>query len=150
MNENETTRFSELSLKFLQESGWYPGRNVWDSVQLPENFELLPIAVDILKEFGHLHVGKDGPGISCARTTVKFEPILADGEDERFRYYAEILRSKLYPLGALGNGYLLLAIDEHGQVFQLMDSLLFVDERFDKALDKLLTGIKSLPVRSFS
>lgn len=139
-------RFSKFTLQLLQESGWYPGRDVFETVEWPEGFELLSVAIPMLREFGHLIVGKPGPGITCARSTVHFDPKRAEGENDLFVYYEEILDRKLCPLGMVDNGYLYLATDENGIIFLLMDTVFFVDEEFDQALEKLLTGIMSLRV----
>ena len=73
-------RFSETVLEMLTEAGWFPGRDVIDSVKLPEGFEIFPAAIEALKEFGHLRAGEEGDGIERARSTIVFEPTLASGD----------------------------------------------------------------------
>ena len=143
MSEAQNKRFSEFTWQLLKDAGWYPERDVLSSVEWPPEFTLFPVAADILKEFGHLTIGEIGPGITCARSIVYFEPNRAGGEDDRFAYYEEILGRKLCPLAEVDRGYFFLASDEQGMIFLLMDVLFFVDGNFDRALEKLLVGIMS-------
>lgn len=134
--------FSDTVLEMLKHAGWFPGRDVIDSVKLPEEFEIFPAAIEVLKEFGHLCVGQEGPGIERARSTIVFEPTLASGDWDWFLLYSNLLQTKLYPLGAVDNDSIYLTIDPGGRVFLVWQDLVFVDDHFDKALEKMLTGIR--------
>lgn len=141
MNYSQTTRFSEQSLQMLKKSGWHPNRDVLETINLPSKFQIFPDALQVLREFGYLQVGESGPGITCARSTIIFDPMVADGEDDRFSEWSEEINSKLYPLGSVDNRHAFLAIDEKSRVFLVMNFMIFMDSSFDMALDKLLTGV---------
>ena len=139
---NKSNRFSNFTHEVLEKSGWFPERNVIDSVKLPNDFSLIPTAEAVLKEFGNLSIGEWGAGIEMARSTIDMEPRSAVCESDRFGEYSELIQSYLYPLGEVDNGHAFLAIDALGRVFILMNFLIFVADDFDQALEKLLTGIR--------
>jgi hypothetical protein len=126
----------------LTEAGWFLGRDVIDSVKLPEEFEIFPAAIEALKEFGHLRVGEEGEGIERARSTIVFEPTLASRDWDWFLFSSNLLQTNLYPLGEVDNDRYYLAMDSEGRVFLVFDGLIFVDDNFDKALEKLLMGVQ--------
>ena len=148
MNDNQISRYSELSLQMLKESGWYPGRNVLDNINLPSKFQIFPAATKVLQEFGYLCVGQTGPGITCIRSTVVFDPMEADGEDDRFLDWSTDINSPLYPLGSIDDCVFFLAIDQLGRTFLVMEGLVFLDVDFTRALDKLLIGIDGVYVEN--
>lgn len=56
----------------LMLAGWFPGRNVIESLELPGNFQLFPEAVRVLSEYGGLtltgHYGvSDRPSSASVR-----------------------------------------------------------------------------------
>jgi hypothetical protein len=135
-------RFSETVLEMLTEAGRFLGRDVIDSVKMPEEFEIFPAAIEALKEFGHLRVGEEGDGIECARSTIVFEPTLASGDWDWFSFYSNLLQTSLYPLGEVNDDNIYLSVDPKGRVFLVWQDLMFVDDNFDKALEKILTGVR--------
>lgn len=142
MKNNNLHRFSKLSTALLRKAGWFDGRNMSGKIILPNEFQISDVALKVLNEFGNLKVGETGPGIDCAKTIVDFNPTLAMGEAERFGEWSIEINSYLYPLGEVDNGHMYLAIDDRGRVFLLMDILVYLDAEFDRAIDKLLTGVK--------
>jgi len=125
----------------LKESGWYQGRDILDSIDLPPKFQMFSAASQVLKKFGLLQVGQSGAGITCARSTIVFDPMLADGEDDRFLDWSTEINMPLYPLGSVDDRSFFLAIDKLGRTFLVMEGLVFMNINFDRALDKLLVGI---------
>lgn len=75
-----------------------------------------------------------------------FDPMAADGEEDRFSDWSKVINSQLYPLGTIVDEHLFLAIDERGRTFCLIDIMGFLDTNFDRALDMLLTGIEGTPI----
>ena len=140
--------FTPNVVEELKKCGWYPGRNVSQSINLPPEFELFPDAQRILGEFCYLKCGEKGPGEECAKSTIELDPMLAYGEYDRFEKFEKILNRKLYPLGEAENRYYFLAVDDTGRIFLVMDDLLFVDISFDKALNRFFRGLKKKIVDS--
>ena len=135
-------RFSDTVLEMLKEAGWFPGRNVIDTVELPKEYEIFPAAIEALMEFGHLQVGQDAPGIECARSIIVFEPTLSSGAWDWCLIYSKLLGTDLYLLGEVDNQNIHLAIDPQGRVFLVSQDLMFVDDNFDTALEKIVAGIR--------
>lgn len=146
MMEDEPQRFAAVTVEALQQAGWRPGRDVLPTVQLPYGFRLFPAAARVLAEFGNLRMGRHGPGLEMARRTVRIDPMLALGENEEFAQVETVIGCALYPLGEINEGQAFLAIDEQGRTFIVGDLLLYVDENFDDALDRLLTGKRALQI----
>ncbi|HBB87906.1 MAG TPA: hypothetical protein DC047_09845 [Blastocatellia bacterium] len=142
MMDQTSERFSAATKEMLGEAGWIPDRDVSREIQLPPGFDPFPAALKALAEFGNLHVGRRGSGVEFARTPIVLDPMLAMGEDDRFREFSGILKSNLYPLGETDDGHGFVAIDEQGRVFLIYDDLNFVGETFDSALENLLAGAK--------
>jgi hypothetical protein len=138
-------RFVPEIAEMLSEAGWFPGRDVFSQLRLPAGFTLFPAAQRVLQEFGMLRIGREGPGLTSARTPVVLDPMLCEGEDDRFSDYASLLHSCLYPLGEAYGGHLFVAIDDRGRVFLLMDAMWFAGDTFDGALDSLLRGAGRAP-----
>jgi hypothetical protein len=145
MSERTEQRFLAATMELLREAGWFPGRDVFGDVQLPPVFVIFPAAQRVLAEFGHLVMGRQGPGIGKARSRVVIDPMLAWGEDDRFEEFENLLHTTMYPLGEISGGAFLV-IDEQGRVFIIFEDLFFVADTFDEALDDLLNGLKQSPV----
>jgi len=142
MSKQPNERFSLTTLEMLREAGWFPGRDVSADIQQPAGFTLFPAALNALKEFGLLHIGRRGPGVEFVRTPVIIDPMLGLGEDERFIDLSEIIHTKLYPLGETEDRHGFLAIDEYSRVFLIMGDLCFVGNTVDEGLENLLNGLK--------
>jgi hypothetical protein len=116
-------RFSNTVELTLKDAGWFAGRNVndqvreWNSELRSDGFEVFPEAERVLSEFGGVSVNQEAPGVNCAREPFSVVPTLAAGEGDRFREFADYLKTKLYPLGEASGGNYFLAIGENGQVF---------------------------------
>ncbi|RMI26244.1 hypothetical protein EBN88_29870 [Streptomyces triticirhizae] len=131
----------------LREAGWYPGRSVstagWEEL-LDEHggFEIHPAARTFLMEFGGLAVEHRGPGITMVRADFQLDPALAKWDEEIFEALSELCGSHLYPLGASEhrNNYIGMAPD--GSVYLGMDDVRMLAETGDKALEKLVEGIR--------
>lgn len=140
-------RFSNTVELTLKDAGWFAGRNVNDQVEEWsrnlhfDGFEIFPAAERVLAEFGGLIVTQDAPGLSCAREPFSVVPTLAAGEADRFGEFATHLKTRLYPLGEAAGGNCFLAIAENGEVFLIMDDILWLGQNMDQALEKLILGV---------
>jgi hypothetical protein len=141
-------RFSNETEWLLRSAGWFEGRSVPDLVDYWQakleshaGFTLSPVARQVLNEFGGLHIMSKGAGLECARSDINLNPLLAEGEEDRFFTYFSCLNGKqLFPLGEAVLGHSFAAIDSTGEVFLIMDQVHYVAESFDLALESLLLG----------
>jgi hypothetical protein len=97
-------------------------------------------AEEFLSEFGGLVFDISGPGISCAREPFELDPLLAEGEEDRFADWSEVIGKSLYPIGEGDQGHYFLAIDESGEVYLVADWVAAFGPA-DKALEGLTLGV---------
>lgn len=133
----------------LRRAGWYPGRQVPDlvaswkaSLMLSDGFEMFQSAEKALLEFGGLSFDQSGPGETCAREPFTIDPTLAAYENDRFNEFSSLFNTRFYPLGEAFAGYYFLAIDEHDQVYLLMQDIKLLGKHMDEALESLLIGLE--------
>lgn len=142
MSEQTGGRFSADTEQMLREAGWFPGRDVSGKLRLPPRFTPFPAALKVLGEFGGLRVGRRGPGVEFSRTPVVLDPMLCDGEDDRFDALVDLVGCALYPLGETADGHSFLAVDERGRVFLIFGDIHLIADTFEGALENLLHGLK--------
>lgn len=139
-------RFSQETEKVLRSSGWKDGRLV-DVSRWRSHFEANGIAMHdaaerFLSEFGGITVKAKGPGITRAREPFELNPLLAEGEEERFLEWGEEIGASLFPLGELDDGRYFLGIDEESRIYIVIDWV----SRFragDDALEDLILGMEA-------
>lgn len=68
------------------------------------------------------------------------DPLLALGEEHRFRAHAESIGKELFPLGEAGNGHVFLAVAPDGIVYALMEDLWEAGADIDDAIERLVLG----------
>jgi hypothetical protein len=129
-----------MTTEMLRRSGWFPGRDVLDEILLPPHFTSFPAALGVLREFGYLTIGGEGPGVEVARTPVVIDPMKGRSFYNHCVEFEDLLQIKLYPLGEASHA--LVVIDEKDRVFLLFEDLFFVDYSFDNALDNLINGLR--------
>lgn len=107
------------------------------------NMEMFRKAETILNEFGGIKIKEK----RCfSKQTINIDPTLALGEDDRFVYYSDILKTQLYPLGKTLGGYYFLAIAENGQIFWLLQGVFIMGNSFHEALSKMILGYHPEPI----
>lgn len=148
-------RFSEFVESILKSSGWFPNRNMGDTVlkweqelHNSDGFNMFSDAEKVLLEFGGLVVNQRGAGKTCAREPFRILPTLAIYEGDRFIDYSHLLNIKLYPLGEAFDGHYFLAIGEDGRIFLIMDDIQMIGRNFDEALENLIIGIEPQKIKS--
>jgi hypothetical protein len=97
-------------------------------------------AEEFLSEFGGLVFDISGPGISCVREPFELDPLLAEGEEDRFADWSEVLGKSLYPIGEGDQGRYFLAIDGIGAIYLVADWVAAFGPA-DKALEGLTLGV---------
>ncbi|WP_344641634.1 SUKH-3 domain-containing protein [Kitasatospora cystarginea] len=138
------TEFSAETERVLRSAGWEPDRTVdtslWRQRLEESGFRMHDAAERFLSEFGGLTVEISGPGVSRARVPFELDPMLADGEEDRFSEWSESIGESLFPLGELDRGRFFLGISESGKVYLVADWLAsFGPSR--EALERLVRGI---------
>ncbi|WP_432080228.1 SUKH-3 domain-containing protein [Streptomyces sp. WAC 04229] len=127
----------------LRRAGWRPGRAVptatWESV-LRERGGFVPHAAArrFLSEFGGL-VTYGWPADTIATSSaIRFDPLVAEWQDERFARASREMGGHLYPVGAADEGAALLGLDENGALHLLRDHAQLLSPTTDQALDRLV------------
>jgi hypothetical protein len=137
-------RWSEETERILLAAGWFPGRTVDNAVgewrrqlQREGGFHMSPASEEALREFGGLEARSRGPGIDRARAGFKFDPMLADGEEDRFQNCRE---AGVFPLGELHDGHAFIGLSPSGRVYLVGDFVKLLADNIDQAIDFLLLG----------
>ncbi len=136
--------FNQDIAALLSVAGWYRGRKEGNSIPLPKDV-IYPAQIKaILDEFGGLFIKSQGAGIEIGRSSIKFDPMDADGEskDGSVGYYSELLTTTLYPLGYLPSESFIVCIDMDGRVFLTGDDCYLVGNSFPEGISNILSGVK--------
>ncbi|KAJ5438810.1 SUKH-3 immunity protein [Penicillium daleae] len=112
--------------RVLRDAGWIPGRGVDIGdlrTQMEEfGFIMSEAAERFLSEFFGLVFKYNGPGITRAREMFEFDPLLAEGEDDRFTEWSEEIGECLTPIGMLDRRWN-LGISNINMRYQNLDAL---------------------------
>ncbi|MEC3952999.1 SUKH-3 domain-containing protein [Nocardia sp. CDC153] len=142
-------QFMDETERVLRASGWWPGRqvdtNAWRERLERSGFKWSAAADRFLEEFGGLKVDISGPGITSAREPFELDPTLADGEDDRFAEWSEVIREPIAPVGELDSGRYLLGVSMSGDLYLVADWLASFG-RTPQALESLILGKSPVPV----
>ena len=136
--------------EILLNSGWKPGRSVFNEVELPHDWTIFGTAEKILDEFGNLRLLSEGAGIAFARSSIEFRPILAAFEYAGFVEYEITLGKRLYPLGELNGGYGLLLVDEDGVIYHDSSVLYSIGSSISVAIENILLGMRYSDSKEFT
>ncbi|MET9902802.1 SUKH-3 domain-containing protein [Streptomyces sp. NPDC006446] len=147
MSEENGPRWSPETDRVLRGAGWYPGRSVptddWESALHERGgFEMHGSARRFLAEFGGLESTERGPGRTMARMGFRLDPTVAEWDDEVFDVLSEGAGVDLYPIGESDRRNSYLGIASSGAVYIGMDCVTLLAETADRALEKLVEGIK--------
>lgn len=133
----------------LRAAGWSPGRQVdiavWRERLEVDGFHMHATAERFLAEFGGLAVEEKGPGVTRAREAFEFDPLLAEGEADRFGEWSRTVGESIFPLGELDHGRYFLGISESGVIYLVADWLGSFG-RLPDGLVNLVTGVAPDPV----
>ncbi|HRH37050.1 MAG TPA: SUKH-3 domain-containing protein [Flavobacteriales bacterium] len=106
--------------QIVRTAGWYPGRDVLDSLQLPTDFEIFESAASALREFGGICVGSPVEGRERASNRVVFDPAMAEGLGREMRL---LTTRRLYPIAEVNYAGAIVFMDERGLTSILADDL---------------------------
>ncbi|WP_419995879.1 SUKH-3 domain-containing protein [Streptomyces boninensis] len=140
-------RWSADTDQVLREAGWHPGRYVptaeWErALQEHDEFEIHPAAQRFLAEFGGLYIPDRGAGITMGRAEIDLNPALARWDREIYDALRELAGVELYPLGMTDRRNWYLGMTPTGAVYIGRDDVLLLAEDGDRALEKIIQGIK--------
>ncbi|MER7836709.1 SUKH-3 domain-containing protein [Streptomyces sp. NPDC096040] len=147
MSAETTQRWSAETDRVLREAGWFPGRSVptqeWESTLREHGgFGIHEAAQRFLTEFGGLESHERGPGKTMARMGFSLDPTVAEWDNEIFDVLSEEAGADLYPIGSADRRNSYLGIAPNGAVYIGMDSVTLLAETSDRALEKLVEGIR--------
>ena len=130
----------------LRAAGWAPGRQVdpepWLSAFEAEGLQRHAAASAFLTEFGGIAVNISGSGINRTREPFEFDPLLCEGEGDRFLEWGEEVKKSIFPIGVLDEGRFFLGIDDESEIY-LVESWLASFGRMPEAINNLITGIQA-------
>ena len=132
--------------RLFAQAGWTPGRHVAGSLELPASFDFPPCVLAFLHEYGGLVVGDDFQGVDWRRSTLSFQPALAEGQhsaEGAFGYYATLLHRPLFPLGLVVSNGCFLATDREYRLYTLKDQCCLVADTLVEGISHLLLGTSS-------
>ncbi|MCE6996709.1 SUKH-3 domain-containing protein [Saccharothrix sp. S26] len=137
-------RWTAEAEQALRTAGWHPGRQVdttlWQVWFEPDGLPMHWAAQRFLGEFGGLVFDISGPGITRAKEPFELDPMLCDGEDDRFVEWGADIGRSLFPIGELDHGRFSLGIDEDGFLYLVSDFL----RKFgagESGMEDLLLGV---------
>ncbi|RDD84382.1 SUKH-3 domain-containing protein [Streptomyces parvulus] len=138
-----TRRWSARTDTLLRRAGWRPDRAVptatWESL-LRERGDFAPhdAARSFLAEFGGLITSGWPTDARRHTSAIRFDPLVAEWQEERFARVSRELRTTLYPVGAADDGASLLGLGEGGALYLLRDRVELLAPATDQALDRLV------------
>jgi len=137
---------SELSpetVAALTDAGWRPRRSVdvdaWRAHFEAAGCVMSPAAEEFLSRFGGLDVRIGGPGLERAREPFDLEPMLCDGEEDRFVDLSRSMGRDLFPVGVFGALRYFLGIDENAEIY-LIETEVRSFGRMPGAMDAMVQG----------
>ena len=140
--------FSAETVAALTDAGWRPRRSVdvdaWRTHFEAAGCVMSPAAEEFLSRFGGLDVRISGPGRERAREPFDLEPMLCDGEEDRFVELSRSMERDLFPIGVFGGLRYFLGIDEHAEIY-LIETEVRSFGRMPEAMDAIVQG--RMPVR---
>ncbi|MEV5955890.1 SUKH-3 domain-containing protein [Streptomyces sp. NPDC051987] len=147
VNAETTPRWSAETERGLRAAGWFPGRSLptreWETTLLEHGgFGIHDAARRFLAEFGGLESRERGPGKTMVRMGFSLDPTAAEWDDEIFDVLSEEADTELYPIGSADRRNSYLGIAPDGAVYIGMDSVTLLAETSDRALGKLVEGIR--------
>ena len=141
--------FSPETAAALTAAGWRPTRSV-DVEAWRAHFEAVgcvmsPAAEEFLARFGGLDVQLSGPGLERAREPFDLEPMLCDGEEDRFVELSRLMERDLFPIGVFSGLRYFLGIDENAEIY-LIETEVQSFGLMPGAMDAMVRGRKPIQV----
>ena len=149
------TKFSEQTVKYLNQAGWAPGAVVdaasFSKVLLDAGFAPNVTALRFLQEFGGLHIEYPHKRVPGMMDNMHFNSseVVRDILPSTVAAYGAIVGGALCPIGEAARGYYILMMDETGAVYGAYgDFLVKVGDSGIEAIEALCSGkeLQQIPV----
>lgn len=143
MRDDRARGWSRQTEIVLLRAGWHPGRSVptgtWESVLRERGpFVVHDAARRFLSEFGGLVTYGWPADTITTSTAVRFDPLTASWQRDRFASASREAGVPLYPVGTADEGASLLGISEGGVLHLVRDHVERLGTVGEQALDRLL------------
>ncbi|MGK5691497.1 SUKH-3 domain-containing protein [Streptomyces sp. URMC 128] len=127
----------------LRRAGWRPGRSVptdtCESILRERgSFVVHDAARRFLSEFGALVTYGWPADTITTSSAIRFDPLKAGWQDERFAWASREAGASLYPVGTADQGASFLGITEDGALHLVRERVELLAETTDQALDRLV------------
>ncbi|MFF7791939.1 SUKH-3 domain-containing protein [Streptomyces sp. NPDC007991] len=143
VSDGHTRRWSPQTEEVLSRAGWRPGRSVptgtWESILRERgSFVAHEAARRFLSEFGALVTYGWPADTITTSSAIRFDPLKAGWQDERFAGASREAGASLYPVGTADEGAGFLGITEAGALHLVRDRVELLAGTTDRALDRLV------------
>lgn len=158
----DPARFSDTVAAELLDGGWWPGAPYDVTVSMAQGMledDILPVAglefrhqafPAFAQALGHTAlagISRRAPGVSQRSRAFEIQPEKAAHTADLLHEFGRVIGARLLPLGRVG-GESVLAIDEHGRIFDLDQAgEWFVADTYLDALETLTLGRRTYRVR---
>ncbi|WP_435222826.1 SUKH-3 domain-containing protein [Streptomyces sp. Tue6028] len=145
MGSGQTWSWSSEADGVLRRAGWRPDRAVptdtWEWI-LRERGAFVPheAARRFLRAFGGLVTYGWPADPLTTRSAIRFDPLQAEWEEERYGGMSREAGTTLYPVGRADEGSSRLGIAEDGRLYIAGDRVELLGETVDQALDRLVAA----------
>ncbi|MFH8895048.1 SUKH-3 domain-containing protein [Streptomyces coeruleorubidus] len=142
-SDGGTRGWSPQTEDVLRRAGWRPGRSVsvgtWEQVLRERGtFVAHDAARRFLSEFGALVTYGWPADTITTSSAIRFDPLKAGWQDERFAWASREAGASLYPVGTADEGAGFLGITEDGALYLVRDRVELLADTTDRALDRLV------------
>lgn len=147
--------FSEQTNEYLRRAGWTPGlvvdTTLFEELLSQAGFVAHDAALTFFREFGGLRIQYPHAKVVEMTDEMHFDPsiVVKHVVPADVAAYGKVIGKKLCPIGEAARGYLMLMMDEKGEVYGAYDDFFVeVGESGGAAIEALCSGteLKSIPV----
>lgn len=134
--------------RLFRDAGWLPGRWISTKVADDESNAAIDAGIQLVAEFGGLHVGKCGSGEECAASDIRFSTCETAVDSSTLVKLETLAGEKLFSFGSMHHDHGELFLDSRGRIYLYgnPDGILhLVGESFEDAVERVLLG--RLPLR---
>lgn len=149
------TELSQQTVESLNRSGWNPSRIIdtsgFEDSLRAAGFVVFDAAVNFLRQYGGLRIKYPHAKVIGMEDEMHFDPSIAVTHIQSIAVdaYAKVIGKQLCPIGEAARGYLILLMDEDGQVYAAYDEFLaHVGTSGLEAIQALCSGKNLVPIRS--
>lgn len=149
------TELSTRTAECLNQSGWNRNRAIdtsgFEASLRAAGFVVLGAAVNFLKEYGGLRITYPHAKVKDMRDEMHFDPSIVVRHIQPIDVdaYSKVLGKELCPIGEASRGYLILMMDQTGQVYASYDDFFAkVGSSGIEAIDALCSGrnLQTIPI----